>query len=95
MIRRAVVFGFVQGLAASAALAARIVVNDAGDALHNGPGQCAVTGIGVCTLRDAMTFANAAAGADIVPVGGGMGWDGVSLARWQDGTMGGWLGRYG
>jgi CSLREA domain-containing protein len=35
--------------------AAVIVVNDAGDAIH----ACATTGTGTCTLRDAITFANA------------------------------------
>lgn len=66
MIRRAGVLGLVQGFAASAALAATIVVNDAGDALHDGPGQCAVSGTGVCTLRDALTFANSATGTDTI-----------------------------
>ena len=44
--------------------AATIVVNDGGDALHS-PG-CASTGTGTCTLRDAMTFANANPGADSI-----------------------------
>jgi hypothetical protein len=44
--------------------AATIVVNDAGDALH-APG-CATTGTGTCTLRDAITFANANPGLDTI-----------------------------
>ncbi len=40
-----------------------ITVNDAGDTLH-APG-CATTGIGTCTLRDAITYANSNGGADI------------------------------
>jgi hypothetical protein len=44
--------------------AATIVVNDAGDAL-NSPGR-AVTGTGTCTLRDALTFANANPGSDTI-----------------------------
>lgn len=44
--------------------AVTIVVNDNGDALHN-PG-CAVTGKGVCTFRDAITFANANPGIDTI-----------------------------
>jgi hypothetical protein len=49
-------------LAAGGAGAATIVVNDASDALH-GVG-CAASGTGTCTLRDAITFANAHAGSD-------------------------------
>ena len=47
---------------ASSAVAATITVNDSGDVLH-GAG-CAATGTGTCTLRDAITFANANAGPD-------------------------------
>jgi len=42
--------------------AATIVVNDASDTLH--ASGCAVTGTGTCTLRDAITFANANPGPD-------------------------------
>ena len=38
-----------------------ILVNDAGDTLHD---ACALTGASPCTLRDAITFANAHAGLD-------------------------------
>ena len=41
--------------------AATVVVNDNGDTVHS-PG-CATTGTGTCTLRDAITFANANAGS--------------------------------
>ena len=44
--------------------AATIVVNDSSDALHNL--GCAAFGTGTCTLRDAITFGNANAGADEV-----------------------------
>ncbi|HYT31968.1 MAG TPA: hypothetical protein VEO37_05195 [Thermoanaerobaculia bacterium] len=40
-------------------LAAVVVVNDPSDVLHGGPGGCALTGTGTCTLRDAITFVNA------------------------------------
>ncbi|MBI5946552.1 MAG: right-handed parallel beta-helix repeat-containing protein [Chloroflexi bacterium] len=46
------------------AAAATIVVNDTGDNLHD-PG-CATTGTGTCTLRDAITFANANTGHDTI-----------------------------
>jgi CSLREA domain-containing protein len=49
-------------------LAADIPVNDTGDALHD-PG-CAKTGTGTCTLRDAITFANANPGPDSIFLGG-------------------------
>ena len=42
-----------------------IVVTDAGDTLHNGTGGCAKTGTGICTLRDAITFANRNPGSKI------------------------------
>ena len=48
----------------ASAPAATVVVNDAGDLLHS-PG-CATTGAGTCTLRDAITFANANPGADVI-----------------------------
>ena len=51
-------------LSAGTAEAATILVNDSGDSLHASPGGCALTGTGVCTLRDAITFANANAGQD-------------------------------
>ena len=41
--------------------AATVTVNDAGDATN----ACATTGVGTCTLRDALTFANANAGSTI------------------------------
>jgi K319-like protein len=41
-----------------------IVVNDSRDLLHS-PG-CATSGLGLCTLRDALTFANANPGPDSV-----------------------------
>jgi CSLREA domain-containing protein len=46
----------------AAAPNAAIVVNDLGDAL----GTCAGSGSGACTLRDAITYANATAGADVI-----------------------------
>jgi hypothetical protein len=46
------------------ALAATIVVNDPGDVLHSV--GCATTGTGTCTLRDAITFANANPGPDTI-----------------------------
>jgi CSLREA domain-containing protein len=49
-------------------LAADIAVTDTGDALHD-PG-CAKTGTGTCTLRDAITFANANPGPDSIFLGG-------------------------
>src|SRR5262245_58831081 len=56
---------FLAGLlAASFAGAATVVVNDASDTLHSS--GCAAFGTGTCTLRDAITFANANAGADVV-----------------------------
>ncbi len=45
------------GVIETTAEAGAIVVNDASDALHS-PG-CATSGTGTCTLRDAITFANA------------------------------------
>jgi Right handed beta helix region len=47
-----------------------ITVNDGGDVLHN-PG-CAATARGTCTLRDAITFANATPDLDVIVVGGGL-----------------------
>ncbi len=41
--------------------AATVTVNDAGDATN----ACATTGVGTCTLRDALTYANAHAGSTI------------------------------
>ena len=41
--------------------AATVTVNDAGDATHG----CATTGTGTCSLRDALTFANANAGSTV------------------------------
>lgn len=54
---------FIALLLTSAAGAVTIVVNDSSDALHDS-GGCADTGMGACTLRDAITFANANTGAD-------------------------------
>jgi len=54
------------GVSASFATAATIVVNDTSDTLH---GQCATTGTGVCSLRDAITFANANPGLDAIHFG--------------------------
>src|ERR1700687_4396942 len=48
----------------ASALAATIVVNDSGDQLHGG--GCAATGTGTCTLRDAIVFANANSGLDVI-----------------------------
>ena len=53
--------------AAGSAGAATIVVNDGTDTLHS-PG-CATTGTGTCSLRDAITFANANPGADVIQFG--------------------------
>lgn len=47
---------------ASPVRAAAVVVNDLGDTT----GTCATTGTGTCTLRDAITFANANAGTDTI-----------------------------
>jgi hypothetical protein len=44
--------------------AGAVIVNDAADALHN-PG-CATTGLGDCTLRDAITFANSGSGTTAI-----------------------------
>jgi hypothetical protein len=56
----------VSALSGSVFLAARltaatVTVNDAGDATN----ACATTGVGTCTLRDALTYANAHAGSTI------------------------------
>ncbi len=48
---------------ARAGQAATVIVNDPGDALHDI--GCATTGSGTCTLRDAITYANAMGGVDI------------------------------
>ena len=48
-------------LLAGAASAATVTVNDAGDSTN----ACAASGTGTCTLRDALTFANANAGSTI------------------------------
>ncbi len=61
---RAVIFAFAGLFAAAGAGAAIIVVNDSSDALHDA--GCASLGTGTCTLRDAITFANANSGADEV-----------------------------
>src|SRR5262249_22065367 len=42
-----------------------LTVNDAGDTLHASQAPCATPGTGSCTLRDAVTYANAHAGAVI------------------------------
>lgn len=71
-LRKFVSFGFVLAVLASfgavtvptADAAGTIVVNDFSDALHS-PG-CATTGTGTCTLRDAITFANASPGGDTI-----------------------------
>jgi hypothetical protein len=47
-----------------AAEAVDVFVNDAGDALH--PGGCSIPGMGICTLRDAIIFANSNAGPDVI-----------------------------
>jgi hypothetical protein len=64
-------------LAVSRARAATIVVNDVSDTLH-GAG-CAATGTGLCSLRDAITFANANAGADAITFGIGSGVQSIAL----------------
>jgi hypothetical protein len=46
------------------AVAGAIVVNDLTDTAH--PVGCAVTGTGTCSLQDAINFANANVGADVV-----------------------------
>ena len=56
-------------LTAGATGAATILVNDSGDTLHAGPGGCALTGTGTCTLRDAITFANSNPGRDGITSG--------------------------
>jgi hypothetical protein len=55
----AILFGFL-GIGATADAAA-VTVNDGGDSLN----ACATTGTGTCTLRDAITYANAHAGSTI------------------------------
>src|SRR5437762_13874233 len=58
---------FVAGvLAAPAAFGNTIVVNDNSDTAHTLGGQCAQTGTGTCSLRDAILFANSNAGADVI-----------------------------
>jgi len=57
---------FVSALSALVCFAARltaatVTVNDVGDATN----PCATTGLGTCTLRDALTFANTHAGSTI------------------------------
>ena len=49
-----------------AAAVGPIVVNESSDTLHNGMAECANTGTGTCSLRDAITFANSNAGADTI-----------------------------
>src|SRR5215471_6596879 len=48
-------------LLASPLVGATVTVNDAGDSTN----PCATTGSGTCTLRDAITFANANSGTTI------------------------------
>jgi hypothetical protein len=52
------------GLGVAVGRASTIVVNDSGDAVHS-PG-CATTGLGTCSLRDAILFANANPGTDTI-----------------------------
>ncbi len=47
--------------------AATIVVNNLGDVTP--PGQCATSGVGSCTLREAILYANAAGGTDTITFG--------------------------
>src|SRR5436190_7818524 len=69
-LRKFISFGFVLGTLfalGSATLpavhaASTILVNDPGDTT----GPCSTTGTGTCTLRDAITFANASAGGDTI-----------------------------
>jgi parallel beta-helix repeat protein len=49
---------------AAALQAATIVVNDSSDTLHSL--GCAMSGMGTCSLRDAVTFANANPGSDVI-----------------------------
>src|SRR5712692_7755726 len=45
-------------------IASQIVVNDRSDATHST--GCAATGLGTCTLRDAILFANSNPGPDAI-----------------------------
>ena len=62
---------------AAAASAATIIVTDVTDTLH-GAG-CAATGTGLCSLRDAITFANANPGLDVINFGLATGLQTISL----------------
>lgn len=63
IIQRLIVVAVAARLAGPAlASGATVVVNSAADTLSS----CASTGIGTCSLRDAITFANANAGADAI-----------------------------
>ncbi len=53
-------------LGSVSALAAQVDVDDPGDDLHTS--GCAVTGLSPCTLRDAITWANALPGTDTIVV---------------------------
>ena len=57
------ILGLFVSTHAPIAHAAGIIVNDPGDTV----GACAGTGTGTCTLRDAITYANAIAGTASAP----------------------------
>ena len=59
--RSILTFTLVLSAAAGASTAATVTVNDSGDTTN----PCATTGTGTCTLRDAITYANANAGSTI------------------------------
>jgi uncharacterized repeat protein (TIGR01451 family) len=52
--------------------ATTITVNDSSDTLHNAAGQCALTGTGTCSLRDAIIFSNTNVGADTINIQAGL-----------------------
>jgi parallel beta helix pectate lyase-like protein len=56
--------GAVFLLGAAAATSATVAVNDSSDTLHSL--GCAMSGMGTCSLRDAITFANANPGSDVI-----------------------------
>ncbi len=70
-IRAGTVSALVLWLGVTVGRASTIVVNDSADTLHS-PG-CATTGLGTCSLRDAILFANATPGADTISFAIGIG----------------------
>jgi len=58
---RVATLGGLSLLVAASGGAQSVLVNDAGDGIH----ACAISGTGLCTLRDAITYANATSGTTI------------------------------